>query len=137
MAPRAVAQATDIAKRMLYEFLASWILSAGCLGVKLYKILRLGGGLGPSLRRRRKQKLFEFFLATPQSSLIGVKLLETLTANFCRFLSGHASALVEVDRVVCHGLEPFVWLRRFGTDHQLRLRWRRSPNQGSAHPRFA
>jgi hypothetical protein len=36
--------------------------------------------------------------------------MQALTANFGRFLSGHAAVLVEIDRVVHHGLVPFFWL---------------------------
>ena len=43
----------------------------------------------------------EFFLAPPQSCLIGLHFVET-PADLRRFLCGHAAILVEVDWVVGH-----------------------------------
>ena len=57
-----------------------------------------------------QEKFLELFLATSQGRLIGLKRMEALTANFRRFLIGHAAVLVEVDRVVLHGLISFFWL---------------------------
>ena len=103
---RAVAQSGEIVERMRDELLAARILSLGCGGEELYEILRLGRGLRPGLRRSGQEKLLELFLATLQGRLIGLKLMQALTPNVCRFLSGHAAVLVEVDRVVRHRLIP-------------------------------
>ena len=105
---RAVAQSVEIVERMRDELLAARILSLRCGGEELYKILRLGRGLRPGLRRSGQEKFLELFLATSQGRLIGLKLMEALAANFCRFLSGHAAVLVEVNRVVRHGLIPYL-----------------------------
>ena len=45
-----------------------------------------------------------------QGRLIGLKLMRALTANFCRFLCGHAATFVEIDRVVRHDLIQFLLL---------------------------
>ena len=95
---------------MCDELFAARILSLRCGGEKLDKILRLGCGLRPGLRRGGQEKFLQFLLAQSQGRLVGLKLMDALAADFCRFLSGHAAALVEFDRVVGHGLLPFFWL---------------------------
>ncbi len=101
---RPVAQPVEVVERMGDELLAARILCLRCGGEELYEILRLGCGLRPGLRRSGEEKILELFLAASQGHLIGLKLMEALTAIFCRFLSGHAAVLVEVDQVVRHGL---------------------------------
>jgi hypothetical protein len=64
----------------------------------------------PGLRRGGQDKLLELILATSQGRLIGLKLTESLTANFRRVLSGPVAVLVEVDQVVRHGIMSFCWL---------------------------
>jgi len=94
------------------ELLAPGILGLRRRGEKLYEILRLGRGLGPGFRRGCQKKPLQLFLASSQGRLIGLKLVQALAAHFGRLLGGHAAALVEVDRVVGHGLLPFVELAR-------------------------
>ncbi len=48
---RTVAQSGEIVERMRDELLAARILGLQCGGEELYKILRLGRGLRPGLRR--------------------------------------------------------------------------------------
>ena len=102
----AAAQSVEIVERLRDEFLAARILSLRRVGEELYEVLRLGGGLRPGLCRSDQKKSFELFLATSQGRLIGLKLMAVPTPNVCRFLSGHAAVLVEVDRAVRHGLIP-------------------------------
>jgi hypothetical protein len=90
------------------ELFVARILSLRCDGEELYEILRLGSGLRPSLRRSGQEKFLELILATSQGRLISLKLMEALTANICRYLTCHASVLVQVDWFVRHGLMPFL-----------------------------
>lgn len=103
----AIAQSGEIVEGMRDELLAARILSLQRGGEQLYEILRLGRRLRPVLRRRGQEKLLELFLAALQGGPLGLKLVEALTADFCRFLSGHSAVLVELDRVVRHRFMPF------------------------------
>ena len=105
---RAVAQSIEIVESVRDELLAARILSLRCGSEELYEILRLGRGLRPGFCRSGQEKFLELFLATSQGRLIGLKLMQALTANICRFLSGHAAVLVEIDRLVRHGLITFL-----------------------------
>jgi len=90
------------------EFLAARILSLRCGREQLYKILRLGRGLRPGFGRSGQKKLLQLFLAASQGRLIGLKFMQTLTADLRRFLCRHTAVLVEVDRIICHGIHPFL-----------------------------
>ena len=119
---RVVTQSGEIVERMRDELLVARILSLQCGGEELYKILRLGRGLWPGLRRSGQEKFLELFLMMSQGRLIGPNLVEA-PPNFGRFLRRHAAALVEGDRVVRQGLVPFFWLpfRRGARLQRLRL----------------
>ncbi len=109
----AVTQPGEIVERMLDKLFAARILSLWCVGEHPNKKLRHCCSLRPGFGRSRREKFVELLVATLHGELLSLEPKETLTANRCGLLSGHAAALVEVNRirwVVRHGAMPFIWL---------------------------
>ena len=90
------------------ELFAAWALTIWRSGEELDQMFCLGGCRRSIRGWRRQEQPFQLFLATLQSDLIGLEVLEALTSQFCCLLRGHVSMLVEIDRIVRHHHTPLV-----------------------------
>jgi hypothetical protein len=104
--PRSLGEAGEVVERTGDEPLPAWVLSLGGSSEQLEKVSRAHRRFGACRGWGSVEKILQFFLAISQRRLVYLNVVEN-AADLGISLSGHAAALVEIDRFVRHDLGAF------------------------------